>query len=228
MTEHKDDWFRKPCISQDAIERFEEKLKRSRSSRHEYMRIQAGSLLDAGQFERAITLVERIEHENKDHYALAWLYETKAECHRKAGRKEHAIHWYRAALRREKERPSVIGQSSVEFPFWVATERLEMHYDEALSLLLETIDPRGLFPVTLFKQYAALALITAELGHIEEAKPSANAALLNAKRTQSNASNHRLLGLVGGRYGYLKHKLGRIAAGKPPHGGIWNKILNFN
>ncbi|MEP6869007.1 MAG: hypothetical protein ABJA20_10870, partial [Novosphingobium sp.] len=203
MTEHKDDWFRKPRLTQQEIERFEQKLKRTRSSRHEYMRIQAYSLENAGQFSRTLELIDRIQTEEPDHYSLTLLYALKANCFRKMGNIDSAIHWYRASLQREKDRPSVIGTTSTEFPFWVATERLEQLYDEAHAILLETIDPRHLFPMTSFKQYAALALITAEMGYIEDAKSSARAALLYAERTKSNAANHRNLGLVGNAHGDL-------------------------
>jgi tetratricopeptide (TPR) repeat protein len=228
MTVHKDDWFRKACLTTDEIANFETRLNRSRSSRHEYMRIQAGALELAGQYNRAIELIERIELEDADHFALSLLYQSKASCYRKLRQNDLAIHWYKAALDRERAQPTVITSASTDFPFWVATERLKSQYDDALSVLISRIDPQGLFPIILFKQYAAMALILADLGNIEEAKPSARAALLHAERTHSNATKHRWMGLVGGGYVHVHYKLRRIAAGKSPRSGIWNQILNFN
>ena len=219
MTANKDDWFREPCLSLEQIEYFEEKLKKSRSSRHEYIRIQAYALQVSGQYRSAITMIERIEAEDKDHYSLSWLYESKAECYLKLGCHELAIKWFRYSLQRENERPTVIGNASLTFPFWIATERMSQYYDEAVAILLNTIEPDGLFPVRMFKQYAALALIVADQGHIEDAQPSARAALLYAERTQSNAANHRTLGLVVDNYFELKSKLQRIIVGNTPYGG---------
>jgi tetratricopeptide (TPR) repeat protein len=225
---HPDDWFRQAALTQTAISAFELKLKRSRSSRHEYMRIQAGALYSVGAYENAITMVDRIIAEDPNHFGLAWLYESKAQCYRKEGQIEEAVRFYRLSIERTRDRPSVVGQAQLDFPFWVASAQLTYLYEEALNTTNEFFQPHDIFPIDTFKRFATLALILADTGHDEDARPPAITALAAAARTTSNAANHRNLGIVDQKFDDIRKRLESIAQGSvfPPFGVGAKQLLN--
>lgn len=91
-----DDWFRSASWTDDAAEEFERRLARARkSSRPQYLRIQAVTLLDGSESDRgaAIGLLERLLRDYPDSLEVAFAHELLARAHRRAGRlREAAAH----------------------------------------------------------------------------------------------------------------------------------------
>jgi tetratricopeptide (TPR) repeat protein len=199
------DWFRNVTWNEQVAARFEEKLRRSRS-KNQHLRIQALKLVDSHP-QVTLQLLDRYFAlgENVDH-ALA--YEVRAQAYLVLDRAEDAVAAYEAALEREIQRPTVVTQASVDFPYLVAVRGLVPHYRRALEVLASRSDAPP-FPISRFKWHAARALILAASGEVEEAKVEAQRALEAASEQRSEFQYHRQLGLVGSAHADVISRLRR-------------------
>ena len=208
---HNDDWFRAAALTDEAKSAFEAKLSKARSSRDQYMDIQAQGLAKVGAHKDAIALIDRLVAEFPNYFKLTTVEQMRAECLRSLGDQSSAIGAYQRSIAHIRNRPSVRGNAPLDFAYWIAEERIAECYDEALNVTYEFWDPSPLFPVAGFKQHAVLALLCHELGDASAAEVNARAALTWAERTQSNAANHRSLGTVGNGFFPLRERLKAIA-----------------
>src|SRR5688572_8922751 len=117
----KDDWYREPCLTKSAREAFEERLTRTRSARPEYMRIQAGALAGGKRYGDAIALLDRIFADHPGHLE-AWLYEDRADCHRKLGQIDEAIWDYCSSIKTMSEHPGVKGNAPLRLARLIVEE----------------------------------------------------------------------------------------------------------
>lgn len=90
---NKDDWFREPCLSTDAKERFESRLSRSRSSRPEYLRLQAYALREAKAYYQALEMLKRVAA-NYPNHLTAWIQQEIARCYEALGQYNCALKFY--------------------------------------------------------------------------------------------------------------------------------------
>ena len=209
----KDDWFRVACLTEEANEQFEERLKRSRSSRPEYMRLQAQALMEAGAYQRAILLLRRIFDEHPDHLD-AWLHESVAECYHQTGQFAEAIQEYRRSIEAMRHRPGLRSNAPLLLARLVCEQSMADLYEECLQFMTEFWDPNPLFPRVELHQFGWTAILLDALGRHEDAKPSARRALGAAAKTRSNATKHRRLGLASETDQPLVRRLERIAGGR--------------
>ncbi len=210
----KDDWFRNACLTGEAMDIFEERLKHSRSSRPEYMRIQAGALRAAGACRQAIEMLDRLLREYPEHLA-AWLYEDRAECHRQLGESEEAIRDYIQSISIMKREPGVRGNAPRRLASFAYEEGRTDLFEQCLDYLADFWDPNPIFPREELHQFGWTAILLHALGKLEDAQPPARRALAAAAKTQSKAANHRNLGLAQPSDRSMLKKLHQIAGGRP-------------
>jgi tetratricopeptide (TPR) repeat protein len=187
----KDDWFRRPALSEADKAEFEKRLKRSRSHRPEYMRIQALGLYEAGAYRDALALLDRLLTEEPMRY-LPWLQGDRGDCFRGLGDFDAALTAYAAAMQDGKAR----GSPQFSFAALVLTLSREDLYKRALQYVEEFWDISPIFPWTEFAQNSFVARLKERLGLLDDAREAAQRALEAAAKTQSNARFHPELGLV--------------------------------
>ena len=102
---------------------------------------------------------------------------------------ERCVATYKEILEREKEFPSHQTGVYLDYPYLVATQKIENEFASALDVLKEHID-RLTFPLDYFKWHASRALIIND-------GVEANKALDAAKVKRSGFRFHQDVGLVG-------------------------------
>lgn len=205
----KDDWFREPCLSEESRTEFERRLSRARSSRPEYLRIQAHSLLSAGSFDSALDLVDRIRADHPDHLT-AWILEQRGDCLRALRRSGEAIEAYVQALEEMKRDRGLLGNAHFSLAELVCEINRDDLYERTLGYLTEFWDSAPLFPAHEMQQFGWTAILLDRLGQSEEAKPPARRALAAVAKQRSKAANHPTLGLVGDSHPEMRRELERI------------------
>lgn len=211
----KDDWFRKPNLTDGSMMEFERRLARSRSSRYEYMRIQASALAKSSGFGQALNLLDRIILECPDYVLAAWVWEQRGDCLQKMGRSDNAIEDYLKSIAIMNEHPGVRGNAVISFAGLVYDLQRSDLYQVALGHLTDFWDPNPIFPVHEFQQFGMTALLLNALGERDNAKPPARRALAAAAKGQSNAAKHRNLGLVRDGHKKMRKELQAIVGGRP-------------
>lgn len=211
----KDDWFRLPTLTSEARDLFEQRLQRSHSSRPEYMRVQAEALQEAGAHRQSIKMIERIMREYPDHWATAWLYESRAECHRQLRHFDQAILDYTTSIDTMKDRPGVRGHATTRLASLAYELGRSDLYEPCLGHLGDFWDPDPLFPRDELHQFGWTAVLLHALGKLADAKPPARRALAAAAKTRSNAANHRSLGLASPADRPLVKRLRQIVRDRP-------------
>jgi tetratricopeptide (TPR) repeat protein len=188
----RDDWCRNSSWGEAVAARFEDKLRRSRN-KHQYLRIQAASLV-VSHPEVALALLERY-FSLGDSLDTALAYQVRADAYLALNRIDDAIVAYEAAIRQEAVRPTVQTWASVDFPYLVAVRNLTPHFARALEIL-SSCKQALVFPVIRFKAHAAVALILAAQGEATRARIEARAALRAANEERAEFERHPNLGLV--------------------------------
>lgn len=189
------DWYRSTEWSADIATAFRAKLSRSRTSKPQYLRIQAGCL--ASRYpEISLGLIDEFFGLG-DHFEYPVARCVQAEAFEALGRIADALATLKLALAWEDEHPRFLSTASMDYPFLVAKYRIEAEYGEALKVLEDRFKPSDFsFPATRYRWNGCQALIRAELGQKEDARHFATRALVAASATESPFRYHRLAGLV--------------------------------
>lgn len=205
-----DDWYRNDDWDAAAEARFRAKLSRSRSSRPQYIRIQAGYLTQTHP-QVALQLIEEyFDTGNEFHAQMA--YWTRAEAYRHLGKVDEAVTAYRAALRWEQTHPGHVSPARSDFPRYVAEHRLSDEYDYALDVLANHFRLEDhQFPLIAYHWNGSHALILSELGHHAEARDFAERALREAEKTESPFRYHRNVAIVPNATDDFATRIKRIA-----------------
>jgi len=183
-----EDWYRNTKWNNSIKESFFEKLSRARSQRDQYLVLQALSLAETTP-QACLDLVNHYFETRKDKYEDVRALLARVKAYEKLENIEETIAAYHAVLKREEEFPNHSTTSYIDFPYWVAVNRIEQEYDFALSTLSSNVE-RLTFPLDSFKWYAAKALI-------ENRKDYAQKALEVAEVKKSGFRYHQNIGLVG-------------------------------
>ena len=139
--------------------------------------------------EISLRLVDEYFESRKDQYEDVRALLAKADACIKLGNLEKTISTYHEILEREREFPNHQTGAYLDFPYLVATQKIESEYDNALNVLSEHID-RLTFPLDHYKWHASKALITND-------GSEARKALDAAEVKKSGFSFHQNVGLVG-------------------------------
>ena len=206
----REDWYRNTDWSRETEAAFRGKLSRSRSSRPQYLRIQADCLADRYP-ETALGLIEEY-FETGDEFDVPNAFCAQAKAFRALGNGREAVAAYKKALDWEELHPSHISPARIEFTKLVAEDCLSEEYEFALDVLASrfmAVD--HLFPSTRYLWNGSCALITYDLGRFAEAREFAERALHAAAETESPFRYHRTVGLVRSTSDDFGRRIKRIA-----------------
>lgn len=209
----RDDWFRNREWTESIERAFEEKLRRARRLKSQYVRIQAGCLAESHPVV-ALRLLERY-FKLDEKFDCAQAYCDQARAFLSLGRVDDAITSYERALDREAEFPNLKTQAYIDLPFLIATRNLRERFARAVQVLLDH-QSRLMFPVDRFMWHAALALIAESRGDNASASEHASCALTEAHQHHSGLRFHATIGLVPKQYQTLIDQLTPMS-GKPLH-----------
>jgi tetratricopeptide (TPR) repeat protein len=199
----RDDWYRNTVWNDQTSNLFFTKLVRARD-KSQYLRIQACTLAPAHP-DVALELLQKY-FALGEHFDQAQAYVDQATAYLALGNDQRAIEAYGRALAREREHPNVRTQAVIDLPFLIAIRRMREHYDTALDLVRQS-SKDTLWPVTVFKQQATIALISADLGNQQAARDHAARAIEAAAAQNSRFRDHPTLGLVGSKFDDVRASL---------------------
>ena len=128
------------------------------------------------------------------------------------GRIESAVEAFRSAVKSELARPNVRGYHYIDFAWFVATNKLATHYNEALEAMQQITQAQDLvFPANQYRYFGALALIAADTGDTPHAQRMAQNALSAVSQKHGPFLRLPGLGLVRRKNDATRSKLERLA-----------------
>lgn len=191
----RDDWYRSTTWDDVTEAAFRAKLARSRTSRPQYLRIQASCLTEASPV-AALQLIEEY-FETGCEFDVPLALCTRAEAHLTLGQKAEAVAAYKQALEWEEIHPRHISTARIDLPKLVAADCISAEYGYALDILTSRFSPTDhQFPSTRYYWNGSCALIAYEQGRVVEAQEFAERAMRAAMETESPFRYHRTIGLV--------------------------------
>ena len=206
----RDDWYRNSTWNETIDAEFRAKLSRSRSSRPQYLEIQAG-YLTAAYPSAALKLISEY-FETGDEFFVPSALCVQAEAYLSLGKIEEAVAAYKQALEWEKTHPGFVTNARIDLPKVIADRRLNAEYDYALDILTTRFSESDhAWPHTRYLWNGSSALIASDLGHSADARDLAERALRAAAQTESPFRYHRNLGLVKNTSDEFGRRLKRIA-----------------
>ena len=183
------DWFRKTTWSETDAKDFAERLSRSRGQRSEYLRIQAATLVDAGELQladAAVRLANQYLQENPDGIHRSWVCATVARACELKGDLVGAAKAYRCAIEEEELRPNVRYCAYIDFAWFASTRGLSELFDDVLAAMRTSFQEADLtFPMAQYKYFGALALISHAQGDVENASRMARNATQASQKKAS-------------------------------------------
>lgn len=206
----RDDWYRNTSWDSATEASFRAKLARSRTSRPQYLRIQA-SYLAEGFPENALQLIEEY-FDTGDEFDVPNALCARAEAYLSLGRRAEAVAAYKEALQWEEAHPRHISTARIDLPKLVAADRLSNEYDYAFDILTTRFSPTDhQFPSTRYLWNGSCALIAYEQGQLAEAREFAERAVRAAMETESPFRYHRTVGVVSDTSDDFGRRIKRIA-----------------
>lgn len=209
----KDEWFRRTSWSETVAQEFSLQLRRSRTfyNKAQYLRIQAVTLLDAGNPLLVVPALKLLNHlftEFPEESQLEHAHLLAARCYEQQGDLGKAIEQFQLASGAHLCFPNLDAGTSLEYPWFVVQHRIKDLYDDALSAL----DTAHLaFPVQFFKAAAIRALVAESRNDSKLASQYAVEALAVAAQTHSSFQFHQSHGLVEGFFAPVLERLSRMA-----------------
>lgn len=208
----RDDWYRSSSWSEKDRESFEAKFARTRkSSRSQYLSIQAWCLFNAGLIYESLALINRKLSDYPDSFNLSSAYLLRAMCYAALDKTDLAIENFRLSIQTEREFPNVRTTVSLDFAQFVVENDLIDLFDEALSVLRDLNDLRNGYPLHQYMHYGLEACLLDGLG-LDGAIESVELARQAAAKRSSGFRNHPKLLLVEEEPDWLRWKLEKIQA----------------
>lgn len=183
-----DDWYRNKDWNESIEEHFYSKLKRARTQRDQYLVIQALTLAD-NHPKVTLRLVSEYFESRRDQFDDVRALLAKANAYFALNDLDKCIAAFKEVLGREREFPKHQTGVYLDYPYLVATRKLDHEYANAIAVLDEHIG-RLTFPLDYYKWHASKALINND--GLEAQK-----ALDAAKVKRSGFRFHQDVGLVG-------------------------------
>lgn len=183
------DWFRRTTWTEEDRADFFARLGRSRSTynKAQYATIQAGHLAQIGSreaTEAALELLDMVLREWPVDTELALVHGQRADCFWALGDRDGAVAAWREAMEAQRREPGWKSPAPLDFAWTVATAPLPDLYLEALDVL-EEFENDPIFPIQIYRNAAARALIHEEGGDDEGAARFARLALKAVEKGES-------------------------------------------
>lgn len=200
-----DDWYRNTSWGKEASDLFELKLGRSRGTFHkaQYLRIQAGYLLDSTDFQDVgVRLMERLIHNFPDEeVSTTFGKEQLGDFYLKGGNFERAKGYYQEVTNRYKalNRNGTSGVADIKLVDTLLRLDERNAYGEAYKLLtvdFEKTEGSLLLNSDRFLYARVFAELCDKLGKKEEARQFADKALEIARIMEPQFPRHKTVGLV--------------------------------
>ncbi|MBB1390077.1 hypothetical protein H5185_11700 [Shewanella sp. SG44-6] len=183
-----EDWYRNESWNASIEEHFYSKLKRTRTQRDQYLVIQALTLADTYP-EVSLRLVNEYFESRKDQFDDIRALLAKANACKTLNDLDGCISAFKEVLGREREFPNYQTGVYLDYPYLVATQKIENEYANAVDVLNEHVD-RLTFPLDYYKWHASKALINNDGSEAQKALDA-------AKVKRSGFRFHQDVGLVG-------------------------------
>lgn len=183
-----DDWYRNKNWNASIEEHFYSKLKRARTQRDQYLVIQALTLSE-NHPEVSLRLVNEYFESRKDQFDDVRALLAKANACKTLNDLDGCISAFKEVLGREREFPNHLTGVYLDYPYLVATQKIENEYANALEVLNEHVD-KLTFPLDHYKWHASKALINNDGSEAQKALDA-------AKVKKSGFRFHQDVGLVG-------------------------------
>ncbi|WP_421705218.1 hypothetical protein [Alloalcanivorax xenomutans] len=151
-----DDWYRNTDWNESIEEHFYSKLKRARTQRDQYVVIQAITLVEQHP-EVSLRLVDECFEARKDNFDGAGSLLARANAFIALYDLERGVTTYKEILKREREFPNLQAGTYLDYPYLVATQKIERECASALDVPDEHVD-RLPFPLDYYKWHASKAL----------------------------------------------------------------------
>mgnify|MGYP000865891589 CR=1 FL=1 len=200
---NKDDWFRGPEWDAQTRDEFFKRLARSRGAynKAQYARIKAMGLCESGdpsRIKESLNLLKTVEAEWPERSEMAMCYLQMAQCHAALGDQEAAVESFERCISAQRFYPNVQTHVLLDFPEYIAVNRLRSLYDRALELLDQWQEQSAgtIFPVDRFTALATRAVFAHDSKNLQQATELATQALAVSKVQHSGFRYHSKLGLV--------------------------------
>jgi tetratricopeptide (TPR) repeat protein len=192
-------WYRRSTWTARDREEFDARLARSRGTERkaQYLRLQAIHLHETGDarlLSAALELLDRLITDFRDPFQLSLAFSLRAEVLIDLGQPEAALASYEQALAARRSFPKVSDDAYLAYAELVLALKRNRLYASAQATLDEF--PVGPFPIQIFRDAAARALLADARGENSNATRWARTALEAAARSESPFRFHRRLGLV--------------------------------
>ncbi|MEW5248287.1 hypothetical protein [Microbulbifer discodermiae] len=186
-----DDWYRNKDWNESIEDHFYSKLKRARTQRDQYLVIQALTLADKHP-KVTLRLVNEYFESRIDQFDDVRALLAKANAYFALSDLERCIAAFKEVLGREREFPKHQTGVYLDYPYLVATRKIEHEYVNVIDVLDEHIG-RLTFPLDYYKWHASKALINNDGSEAQKALDA-------AKVKRSGFRFHQDLGLVGKKH----------------------------
>jgi hypothetical protein len=205
-----EDWYRSKTWNHRIEEEFFSRLARARSQRDQYIVIQALTIATSAP-ESALKLVDLYFGSKKNDFHDVRALSAKANAYRALSQRDKTLLAMKEVLSVERKKPSHKTTMYVEYPYFVAIQKIETEYKSALETLKERVGDL-MFPLDIFKWHASKSLMCFELQEKEISRKHAGLALDAAQIKKSGFRFHQKLGLVGKEHKDTIEKLRKIYA----------------
>ena len=196
----KDEWYRKTAWTSDDASDFFAQLARSPTDiqRAQYLKIQALTLKDAGDFRAALELVE-LAIEKFPNREATQLRKLRAECLWALGLREQSLEAYRAAFEAQREQRNILCNVALSFAEAFLDVNDGAHRQELLELLREEVtQPESFGPFLEFRYALMFARILAGLGDMNAAAKWADRALAAQRAKITGLRHYKSVGWASG------------------------------
>lgn len=169
----RDDWFRKESWSVADAAEFERRLSKSRGQRTQYLKLQAWHLAETRKARLAapaIALANRYLNEDPGGFHEVEAHLIIAQANATLGNTGDALKAYRAAVKAESGKRGIRSCAYLSYAWFAATNGLTAEFGKVLKSMESMEEGDLTFPISQYKYFASLALISKELREEENAR----------------------------------------------------------
>jgi tetratricopeptide (TPR) repeat protein len=195
-----DDWYRKTTWTSDDADDFFANLSRSRTDTQsaQFLKIQALTLKDAGNFRAALELVE-LAMEKFPTRETTQFRKLRAECLSALDLREEALVAFRSAFQAQREQRNILCNVALAFAEAFHDVDDGEHRVELLDLLREEVaQPESFGPVLEFRYALMFTRLLAGLGDMNAAAKWADRALSAQRANVAGLRHHKPVGWASG------------------------------